>query len=125
MSGNAPVLKGREVRDQRRRERLSKRVDVGHIDAAGNGEKDGEHRKVRVRVIELKARTAGRFGGWRFLRLRVRLGGTRDLIRLGAWEEGNRWSSPPAGGGRMSPTNHLLTRVPSFERSSVSVMMLG
>jgi hypothetical protein len=90
MSGNAPVLKGREVRDQRRRERLPQRVEVGHIDAAGDGEKDGEHRKVRVRVIELEAHAAGRFSGSRVVLLSARLGGARDLIRLGAWEEGEQ-----------------------------------
>jgi hypothetical protein len=124
IGGDAPVLKGREVRNQRRREGLPQWVDVGHIDATGDGEKDGEHRKVRIRVVELESRTAGRFGGRRVVRRRVRLGGTRDLIRLGAWEEGEQVFLASSG-GRMSPTNHLLTRVPSFERSSVKVMMLG
>jgi hypothetical protein len=52
---------------------------------------------VRVRVIELESRTAGSFGGRRVGRVRVRLGGTRDLIRLGAWEERKQVFLAPSG----------------------------
>jgi hypothetical protein len=96
MSGNAPVLKGREVRDQRRREGLPQRVDIGHIDAAGDWKKDGEHCEVGVRVIKLETRTARRFGSW-WVGTRSARGGhagrrgwARNLIRLGAWEEGEQ-----------------------------------
>jgi hypothetical protein len=45
---------------------------------------------VRVRVIELKARAARRFGGRRVVLLGIHLGRAADLIRLGAWEEGEQ-----------------------------------
>jgi hypothetical protein len=95
VSGESPVLEGREVRNQLGRERLAERMDIREIDPTGNGEKDGEQRKVRVRVIELETRAARWLGRWRIGARRIRgrgavRCGARDLIRLGAWEEGEQ-----------------------------------
>jgi hypothetical protein len=95
LGGNAPVFEGWEVRDQLGREGLSQWVDVRHVDAAGNGEKDREQREVRVRVIKLETRAAWRLGrrriGARSARgSRTGRRGARNLIRLGAWEEGEQ-----------------------------------
>jgi hypothetical protein len=76
-------------------------------------------------VIELETRAARCFGGWRVVLLSAWLGGARDLIRLGAWEEGEQVFLASSVRQVDESTNHLLMRVPLFERSSVKVMMLG
>jgi hypothetical protein len=62
----------------------------------GDWERDREQREVRVRVIELEARAARRFGvlevgciGSRGCRA-SRQGGARNLVQLGAREEGEQ-----------------------------------
>jgi hypothetical protein len=95
LGGMAPVFEGGEVRDQLGQEGLSQRVDIRHVDSTGNGEKDREQREVRVRVIKLEPRAA-RWLGSRGIRSRCARGGragrcrARNLIRLGAWEEGEQ-----------------------------------
>jgi hypothetical protein len=70
-------------------------VDIGHVNATGDGKKDREQREVRVRVSKLETRAA-RWFGRRGIGSRCPRGGrtgrrgARNLIRLGAWEEGEQ-----------------------------------